>query len=140
MNSGKAQRDGDRLPHSPVLVVVENDPAVRDSLRFSLEVEGFAVHLYCDGKELLGERELASVDCLVVDDNLPDMSAIKVIAGLRERRVQAPAIVMTSRPDGIIRDGAAIAGIQIVEKPLVGDAVLERIRAALSPSMSQSGG
>jgi CheY-like chemotaxis protein len=62
-------RDGP-LPPTMVLVVVD-DPAVRNSLKFSLELEGFAVRLYANGRELLDDPHLPTYGCLVIDQVMP---------------------------------------------------------------------
>jgi FixJ family two-component response regulator len=58
----------------PIVVVVDADPAIRDSLRFSLEVEGFAVCEYPAGVDLLKDVERTAVDCLVLDEQISGMS------------------------------------------------------------------
>ena len=42
--------------HGVVVIVVDDDPAVRNSLKFSLEIEGFVVRLYASGAELLDDH------------------------------------------------------------------------------------
>src|SRR5262245_19704185 len=81
-----------------VIVVVDDDPAVRNSLKFSLEIEGFAVCSYANAAELLSLGELPRCNCLVVDQRLPGMSGLDLIAELRARDVMAPAILITSQP------------------------------------------
>jgi len=115
----------------PLVLVVDDDAAVRNSLRFSLQVEGFAVKDYRDGNELLSKPELPRSDCLIVDYHLPDMTGLEVLGQLRQRHVCAPAILITSHPSQGLRERAAIAGARIVEKPLLGDALIESIRQAL---------
>jgi len=112
----------------PLVIVIEDDVAVRNSLRFSLEIEGYAVHLYPDGGKLLEQRSLPHIDCLVVDYNLPHMTGLEVIGQLRDRGVQVPAILITSNPNRNLLDRAAVAGAWVVEKPLLGDALIESIR------------
>lgn len=118
------QHNGQR----PTVLVVEDDAAVRSSLKFSLEVEGFAVRDFCTGHELLGMIDLPGSNCVVVDYNLPDMTGLEVLGGLRDRRVSVPAILITSAPNQNLRDRAAAVGAGIVEKPLLGDALLQSIR------------
>ena len=112
----------------PTVLVVEDDAAVRGSLKFSLEVEGFAVQDFCNGHDLLGRNDLPGSNCIVVDYNLPDMTGLEVLGGLRDRRVGIPAILITSAPNQNLRDRAAAVGAGIVEKPLLGDALVQSIR------------
>ncbi len=111
-----------------VVVVVDDDLAVRNSLTFSLAIEGFTVRGYATGDELLHAGDLASCDCLVVDQTMPGLSGLDLIAKLRDRHVAAPAILITSQPSLSLRQRAEKADVPIVEKPLLGNALLDRIR------------
>jgi FixJ family two-component response regulator len=113
---------------SPVIAVVDDDPAVSNSLKFSLEVEGFLVHLYRSGAELLDTGELVACNCFVIDQKLLPMSGLEVIAKLRSRRISAPAILITSHPNAALIARAAMDGTPIVEKPLLGNALVDKIR------------
>jgi two-component system, LuxR family, response regulator FixJ len=115
-----------------LVVVVEDDRAVRDSLKFSLVVEGFAVRAYPDAKHLLAEERLPDFDCLIVDQNMPGMNGLDLISSLRARKVEAPAILITSHPNSSLRDPAAAVGIPIIEKPLLTSALLDSVRRSVS--------
>jgi two-component system, LuxR family, response regulator FixJ len=117
---------------NPVVIVVDDDPAVRNSLRFSLEIEGFAVRDYSGGAELLNDHELPEDGCLVIDYYMPGMNGLEVIGKLRGRHISVPAILMTSHPTATLSQRAATAGVPIIEKPLLGDALIDRIRRTLS--------
>jgi len=123
----------------PLVIVIEDDPAVGNSLKFSLEIEGYAVSLFPDGGALLEQRRLPRVDCLVVDYNLPHMTGLEVIGQLRERRVHAPAILITSNPNRNLLDRAAVAGARVVEKPLLDDVLIESIRDIVASRAPRSG-
>lgn len=115
-----------------LVLVVDDDPAVRNSLKFSLEVESFIVRDYSSASELLRETEIADAGCLVIDYHLPEMNGLEMLNRLRARRVAAPAILITSHPSAFVRQRAAEAGVRIVEKPLLGDALVEGIRSAFA--------
>ena len=51
----------------PVVVIVDDDPAVRNALAFSLQAEGFRVRSYASGMELLEDSPTAKTGCLVID-------------------------------------------------------------------------
>jgi two-component system, LuxR family, response regulator FixJ len=116
----------------PVVIVVDDDRAVRNSLKFSLEIEGFSVHTYADSRELLQDGNLAESSCLVIDHNLPGMTGLDAIAKLRERHVQVPAILITTHPTAAIAERARKADIPIVEKPLLENGLIEQIQAAVA--------
>jgi FixJ family two-component response regulator len=115
-----------------LVLVIDDDPGVRNSLKFSLEVEGFTVRDYSSANELLSESEIADAGCLVIDYYLPEMNGLEMLNRLRDRRVAAPAILITSHPSASVRQRAAEAGVTIVEKPLLGNALVEGIRNAFA--------
>jgi FixJ family two-component response regulator len=114
----------------PVVIVVDDDPAVCNSLKFSLELEGFAVRAYHSAKELLDSDDFGDCRCFVVDQRMPAMSGMELIAKLRQRNVTTPAILILSHPNPALNARAAIAEVPIVEKPLLGNALVDRIREA----------
>jgi two-component system, LuxR family, response regulator FixJ len=90
-------RDNRNEAQPPATVlVVDDDSAVRHSLQFSLELEGFAVRLYADGRELLDDPHLPACGCLVVDQVMPGMSGLDVVDALRLRGSSNPAVLITS--------------------------------------------
>ena len=113
-----------------VIIVVDDDSAVCNSLKFSLEIEGFLVRLYASASELLGERDIPRCSCLVVDQRMPGIGGMDLICKLRERSILAPAILITSHPTAELARRAAGANVPIVEKPLLSNALMERIRDA----------
>jgi two-component system response regulator FixJ len=115
-----------------VVAVVDDDPAVRHSLKFALEIEGFSVRVYPSGAELLNDLDTAGAECLVIDQNMPGMNGLDLVASLRNRNESAPAILMTSHPTIRLRESADKAGVPIIEKPLLGNTLIDRIRDALS--------
>jgi len=114
----------------PIVAVVDDDPAVCSSLKFSLELEGFVVRVYGNGAELMHAGDLVGCDCFVVDQRLPATSGLELIAKLRDQNISVPAILITSQPNAALKARAAVAGIPIVEKPLLGNALVEQIRQA----------
>jgi two-component system, LuxR family, response regulator FixJ len=121
-NQGKASNSG------VVVIVVSDDLAVRNSLKFWFEIEGLTVRGYVSGAELLGAGDLARCDCYVVDQKTSATSALNLIAQLRDRHFTAPAILIASHPSLSLRQQAEKAEVPIVEKPLVGNALLDKIR------------
>jgi two-component system, LuxR family, response regulator FixJ len=119
----------------PVVIVVDDDPAVRNSLSFSLGIEGFAVREFADGAELLKGAQSCAADCLLIGEQMPGMSALDVVARLRERNILVPTILMASRLTPALLERATRAGVCVVEKPLLGNVLLERIRGLLAPAI-----
>jgi len=116
---------------SHVILVVDDDSAVRNSLKFLIEVEGFQVNAYSSAQELLNEDSLPANSCLVTDYHMPDMTGLELVDQLRDRQISIPAILMTANPTQILRNRAEAAGISIIDKPLLGGRLLDAIRVAL---------
>ena len=124
-------RHTDLVPRGPTVLVIDDDSAVRSSLKFALEVEGFAVRTYPTGSDLLDEEDMPESGCVVADYHLPGMNGLDLLARLRDRKVSLPAILITTDPSAAVRGRAATAGVRLVEKPLLSDALFQGIRAAL---------
>ena len=112
----------------PVIAVVDDDPAVCNSLKFSLELEGFAVRSYRSGAEFLGAGNFDDCSCFIIDQRMPGMSGMELIAELRRRKVSTPAILIISQPNKVLSARAADARVPIIEKPLLSNALVEKIR------------
>lgn len=115
----------------PVVVIVDDDPAVRSSLAFSLQTEGFSVRSYASGNELLKDVPVDTAGCLVIDYQLPGMNGLDLLVELRRRDVEAPAILITTHPSAAVRARAAATGTIVIEKPLLGDVLFHEIHTAL---------
>jgi len=111
------------------ILIVDDDPAVRDSLKFSLELEGFEVHTCRDGAELLAHPCLLKSDCIVLDYKMPGLDGLNVLRQLGERQVTVPVIMITGPVTENLRDRAIRAGASLVlEKPLLDGALTDMIR------------
>lgn len=119
-------------PLGPV-IVVDDDDAVRNSLKFALELEGLTVRLFKDGAELLAVQDLPQDACFVFDYNMPGMTGIELVGKLRQRRIDCPAILIASRVSDDLHGRAARSGFRVVlEKPLHDSELLDSIHAALA--------
>jgi two-component system, LuxR family, response regulator FixJ len=125
-----AATPGSPVERSPIIAVVDDDPAVCGSLKFSLELEGFVVRAYGNAAEFLDASDFQACDCLVIDQRMPGMSGMELITRLRTLEVQTPAILLISQPNPTVAARAAKAAVPTVEKPLFGNTLLERIREA----------
>jgi len=115
----------------PLVVIVDDDPAIRSSLMFSLQTEGFSVQSYAGSTELLGDGLAADARCLVIDYQMPGMNGLDLVEELRRRQVMVPAILITTHPSAAVRHRCAASGVALVEKPLLGDGLFQEIQAAL---------
>jgi len=125
------------LVNSPVVCVVDDDAAVRNALQFSLEVEGLSVRAHDGAANLLGDPELPSCHCLVVDYRMPVMDGLELVAALRARGIAAPVIMIASRVTRDLRVRAAKLGIRrVIEKPMPDGELQRAIQAAITGARS----
>ena len=120
--------------HRPILLLVDDDEAVGDALKFALELEGFEVRTYPSAEALLATGLPGGDGCLVLDLNLPEMNGMELLARLRASGVRLPAILITTNPTAKTRALALAQGAPIVEKPLLSDALLETVREVMRPA------
>jgi len=119
------------VPDGRTVLIVDDDPAVRSSLQFCLEVEGFLVRAYSSGSDLLNDQNVPQTGCLVIDYRLPNMNGLDLLSELRRRKIMLPAILVTTHPSASVRAQTAAAGAVLIEKPLLNEALFEGIRAAM---------
>jgi two-component system response regulator FixJ len=111
--------------------VVDDDEAVRDSLRFSLEQEGLAVRTYADAHALLA-ADLLPTGCVVTDFRMPEIDGLQLQARLAERGVRLPVIVMSAHGDIPVAVRALKAGaVDFLEKPFEDGQLAAAVRQAL---------
>jgi FixJ family two-component response regulator len=116
---------------APLILIVDDDAAVLNSLGFLLEAEGFKVRTLSDVGMLLG-KPMPDPDCLVLDYSMPVMNGLDVLRWLREKKVKAPAILITDHPASKLSRRALAAGFsKVVEKPLLGTRLADDIREVL---------
>ena len=112
-----------------LILIVDDDAAVLNSLGFMLETEGFEVRAFSDIGELLHADSIHEANCLVVDYRMPAMNGFDVLRSLRKRQITAPAILITARSDKTLVGRAEAAGFaRVVEKPLLEDDLVDSIR------------
>lgn len=115
---------------APIVVLVEDDAAVLNALTFSFEIQGYEVIAFHNAEALLSTPPLQCA-CFILDLRLPGMSGLELHQQLRSNGQAAPTILITTHPSEATRARAAAEGIQIVEKPLLEEALAGAVRAAI---------
>ena len=111
--------------------VVDDDEAVRHSMRAMLELEGFTVQCYASAKPVLDEP-VRSNSCLVTDIRMPGMSGLELQEELVRRKISLPVIVITGHGDVPLAVRAMKAGaVEFIEKPVEGPVLIAAIESAL---------
>ncbi len=115
-----------------LVLVVDDDLALRESLKFALELEDLEVHACSGGAELLMHPRLPEAACLVVHYEMPVMDGFQVIAELRARRHVVPVVLITNLASAALCRRAAAIGVRhVVEKPLLDSTLIESIQEIL---------
>ena len=122
------------LPPStgPTVYVVDDDPAMRSSLRWLIESVGLTVRTCASAQEFLqtyqGDR-----GCLVLDVRMPGMSGLDLQAELDARKIIIPILIITGYAEVPLAVRAMKAGaFDFIEKPFSDQTLLDRIRAAVT--------
>jgi two-component system, LuxR family, response regulator FixJ len=114
------------------IFVVDDEPAVRDSLQVLLGTYGFAVETYATAASFLDRADAHRPGCLVADVRMPGMTGIELQRELARRGNSMPVIVITGHGDVPMAVDALKAGaMDFLEKPLNDEALVRSIRAAL---------
>ena len=114
------------------LLVVDDEPNIRELLATSLRFAGFEVHAAADGRTALRMARELEPDLLVLDVMLPDMDGFTVTRRLREKGQHMPVLFLTARDDTSDKvQGLTVGGDDYVTKPFSLEEVVARIRAIL---------
>ena len=113
-----------------LVFILDDDLAVREALKFALQLEGLKVETCAGAAELLSHPKLAEAACLVVDPNLPTMDeGFEMLDRLATSTVKPFVIVITSRATPRLRERSKEFGVsRILEKPLLDRALADAIQ------------
>ena len=129
------------MPIDPVVHIVDDDKAVRQSLSFMLGSAGLRVQLYESATVFLKSLEPSLCGCLVTDIRMPEMTGIELLRRIKDRMPCLPAIVITGHGDVPLAVEAMKAGaVDFIEKPFDEEALLKAVRAALEKAGGEGGG
>ena len=122
---------GRDTPVAAVVVVVDDDEAVRRSLSLMLRANGYQVHGYGSGAQLLLDRLALTADILIADYVMPGMDGLELVRRLRAQGWEGAAVLITGRYDSGIAARAAGEGVTaVLEKPLDKRALLAVLERA----------
>ena len=127
---------GDQQPEARLLVV-DDEPNIRELLSASLRYAGFEVATAPDGQHALAVAEQFRPDLLVLDVMMPGLDGFGVVRRLRQSGRHTPVLFLTARdaPEDKV-SGLTLGGDDYVTKPFSLDEVLARIRAVLRRSQT----
>ncbi|TYL55100.1 response regulator transcription factor [Nocardioides sp. BGMRC 2183] len=120
------------MPTPHRVLVVDDDHAVRESLRRSLEFNGYDVHLAADGAEALAGIASVAPDVVVMDVMMPRLDGLEATRALREAGNDVPILVLTARDAvGDRVEGLDAGADDYLTKPFALQELLARLRALL---------
>ncbi len=114
---------------STLVAVVDDDPAVLDSLCFLLEIAGYEVAVYASALSFLQDRCIRPA-CLILDHHMPQMSGLDLVARLRKNGNAVPVALITGAASPAIIAWASALGVdKVFEKPVSEDELLRFVEA-----------
>ncbi len=115
----------------PKILIVDDEPAIVDNIRYALETEGFDVLSHSTGGEVIPSLESERIDLIILDIGLPDINGMELCKDIR-KRYTVPVIFLTARTDEIDRIvGLEIGADDYVTKPFSPRELSARVKAVL---------
>lgn len=116
----------------PTVFVVDDDQAIRNSLKWLIESIGMKVRTYCSAVDFLNNHYPGRAGCLLLDVRMPGMSGLELQAHLAREDPGLPVIVITGHGDITMAVKAMKSGaVDFIEKPFHDEDLLTSIRNAL---------
>ena len=116
---------------SETILVVEDEPALQETLRYNLEKQGYSVEVVGDGRSAIEAARRSKPDLIVLDIMLPELDGFEVTKILR-REMIVPILMLTARDDVIDRVvGLEVGADDYLTKPFSMRELLARVKAQL---------
>jgi len=120
----------------PKILIVEDEPAIVDNIKFVLETEGFETVWHSEGKEVLPLISQDNIDLIVLDIGLPDINGMELCKEIRKTDT-IPIIFLTARSDEVDRIvGLEIGADDYMVKPFSPRELSARVKAILRRTMT----
>jgi DNA-binding response OmpR family regulator len=125
---------------APLILLVEDQPEIRDAVRWLLEDEGFAVETAGDGQAALAQLTQLRPALIILDMGLPILSGEDVVEGLPKLFNQVPPFILMTAAGGIAERARRLGAAGYVGKPFDLDHLLEVVHRTLEPLGSDGRG
>jgi two-component system, LuxR family, response regulator FixJ len=117
----------------PIVFVVDDDPAMRQSMRWLIESVNLAVETYATAQDFLAAYDPSRPGCLVLDVRMPGMSGLDLQEELNRRQIYVPIIIITGYAEVPTAVRALKGGaLDFIEKPFSDQLLLDRIQQAIA--------
>src|SRR5215471_6687422 len=117
----------------PIIYVVDDDDAVRQSLEFLLKTVGLKVRSFDSGKSFLNALPQIQAGCVITDVRMPEITGIDLLKKVKAANPDLPVIVITGHGDiALAVEAMKIGALDFLEKPFDDDLLLAAVRSALS--------
>ncbi len=117
----------------PIIYVIDDDEAVRQSLEFLLKTAGMTARGFDSAKSFLEVLPQIESGCIVTDVRMPDITGIDLLRKLKELAIDVPVIVITGHGDiALAVEAMKIGAVDFLEKPFDDDTLLDAVRSSLS--------
>lgn len=111
--------------------VVDDDAAVRDSLRLLLQTSGYRVVSYPSAEHFLAGMADQAFDCLLIDQHMPVVTGLELLESFARLAIRPPIALMTGSPSPqLTRRALALGAVAVLEKPLAEDALFRFLEDA----------
>ncbi len=118
---------------APIVYVIDDDEALRDSIRMFLINEGLEVRTYASADAFLANLGSDSVGCVVTDVRMPGKSGMDLLVEIARLGHALPVIVITGHADVPLAVRAMKTGaVDLLEKPFKGEALIDAVQRALA--------
>ena len=122
------------MPSVPLMAIVDDDDALRNSLDNLLRSVGFRAHGFASAEAFLQAQHAPETACLLLDVRLPGMIGLELQRQLGGTHWRIPIIFITAYADDVMRAQALAAGaVAVLSKPCREEDLLNAIEAALMP-------
>jgi len=135
-DSSSERADTSAMTDGPKILIVDDEPNIRDLLTTSLRFAGFAVRAVGNGAQAISAVLEEEPDLIILDVMLPDMNGFGVTKRLRASGYTAPILFLTAKDDTEDKiTGLTVGGDDYVTKPFSLDEIVARIKAILRRTM-----
>jgi two-component system response regulator FixJ len=114
------------------IIIVDDDPSVRDALSVVFSLEGYHVTSFADGQSLLSAARARTPSCILLDVNMPGRSGLDILRELNAQAYPAPIFIISGQGDiPMAVDAIKHGALDFIEKPFNAETVVSRVREAI---------